>query len=168
MTNPPRKLKVDTLNDNYVVNDEGCWLWQGRVDAWGYVGLWLPDEKRYTKAHRYMYEQKYGPIPSRLVLDHLCHGRSKDCMRGNACLHRSCINPDHLEPVASGVNILRGNGPAAQQSRRTHCIRGHEFAPDNIYWGKYGARRCKACSKLRTARLTQERRALKRLKEAIR
>jgi hypothetical protein len=41
-----------------------------------------------------MYEQKHGPIPDELELDHLCEVRN-------------CGNPDHLEPVTPGENQRR-------------------------------------------------------------
>jgi hypothetical protein len=46
-------------------------------------------------AHRWMYEQKIGPIPKGLVIDHLCR-------------NTRCVNPDHLEPVTRGENTRRG------------------------------------------------------------
>jgi hypothetical protein len=46
-------------------------------------------------AHRFFYEQKRGPIPNGLGLDHLCR-------------NRACVNPDHLEPVEHATNVRRG------------------------------------------------------------
>lgn len=46
-------------------------------------------------AHRAMYEQEVGPIPAGMELDHLCRTRS-------------CIRPEHLEPVAHATNLQRG------------------------------------------------------------
>jgi hypothetical protein len=48
-------------------------------------------------AHRYFYEQAYGPVPDGLVLDHLCRVRN-------------CVRPDHMEAVSSTENRRRGTG----------------------------------------------------------
>lgn len=42
------------------------------------------------------------------------------------------MNPDHLDPVTNRENILRGEGPPAQNSRRTHCKYGHKLSGDNL------------------------------------
>lgn len=41
---------------------------------------------------------------------------------------------------------------AALAAARTHCPRGHEYTPDNVYMGKrLGDKRCKACNRERVA-----------------
>lgn len=92
-----------------------CWLWIGGLDAYGYGQF-----DRHDKAHRVAYEMLVGPIPEGLVIDHLCRVRR-------------CVNPEHMEPVTHGENNLRGIGPAAVHAAQTHCIRGHEFTPENTY-----------------------------------
>jgi hypothetical protein len=82
-------------------------------------------------AHRFSYEAYVGPIGAGLHIDHLCRVRS-------------CVNPKHLEPVTQRVNTLRGEGRAALQLRVTHCPRGHEYTPDNIYLWR-GHRACRTC-----------------------
>lgn len=54
-----------------------------------------------------------------MVLDHLCRVRG-------------CVNPAHLEIVDNTTNILRGEGPTAQNARKTHCKRGHELNAENV------------------------------------
>jgi hypothetical protein len=46
-------------------------------------------------AHRAYYEERYGPLPSGVQLDHLCRTPA-------------CVNPEHLEPVSARINTLRG------------------------------------------------------------
>jgi hypothetical protein len=78
----------------YIVDEEtGCWLWTGGTRG-GYGRLKLADYGM-MEAHRASYEFHKGKIPEGLVLDHLCR-------------NRSCINPEHLEPVTQLENIRRG------------------------------------------------------------
>jgi hypothetical protein len=65
-------------------------------------------------------------------------------------MHRRCVNPEHLEPVTSAVNTRRGRSPSAVNARKTHCVRGHEFTPQNTAWKVSTARPrprrlCRAC-----------------------
>jgi len=92
--------------DRYKVVPDGCWLWQGPLSPNGYgrTSKWY--------AHRAMYEILMGPIPPRLVIDHLCRVRR-------------CVNPDHMEVVTRGENVLRGETVSARAARQTHCKRGH-------------------------------------------
>lgn len=92
-----------------VVMVENCWEWIGTVNSGGYGSF---NDGRQFKAHRWSYARFKGPIPPSLTLDHLCR-------------NRRCVNPDHLEPVTNRENILRGNGPTAENARKTHCKRGH-------------------------------------------
>ena len=108
-----------------------CWEWTGNPDGRGYGRAYI--KRKPWKVHRLVWTALVGPIPPGLTLDHLCR-------------NPLCCNPDHLEPVTNRVNILRGYGPTARQARQTHCLRGHEFTPENIYTqrGRSG-RSCLAC-----------------------
>jgi hypothetical protein len=115
---------------------DGCWLWTASKNHLGY-GQWAPSSsyKGSRQAHRWSYEWLVGPIPEGLVLDHLCRTPL-------------CVNPDHLEPVTQRENVLRGRSPQAVNARKTHCIRGHEFTPENTYIYQPGNRRaCATCVK---------------------
>jgi hypothetical protein len=117
----------------------GCWLWTGAANADGYGRSRLTiNGERFALAHRVAYRLLVGPIPAEMTLDHLCRVRL-------------CVKPDHLDPVPSGVNAMRGNGPAAAAARRTHCSNGHEFTPGNTLWlsngkGERSHRRCRTCN----------------------
>lgn len=110
-----------------------CWLWRGHTLR-GYGVYYFGD--RPVRAHRVSYELFVGPIPAGLQLDHLC--RVKHCVR-----------PSHLEAVTALVNTMRGNGPAAINSRKTCCPRGHPYGRVN----SQGRRWCRICANAqRTAR----------------
>lgn len=143
---PPRKkpasdrfwIKVDKTDD--------CWVWTGALgdDGYGRFG----DQSRTRMAHRWAYEHCVGPIPAGLQLDHLCHTRDiAACVASGSCLHRRCVNPDHLEPVTRLENVRRG---ANATLLNTHCGFGHEFTPENTYRSKRGSRECRACSLARS------------------
>jgi hypothetical protein len=106
-----------------------CWVWTRSDNGHGYGVMESKDGDR--MAHRMSWEILVGPIPEGLTLDHLCR-------------NRRCVNPDHLEPVTRGENVLRGVGPAAMHARQTQCVNGHAFTEDNIYHWR-GARYCRAC-----------------------
>lgn len=114
----------------------GCWLWTASVDGGGYGKI--VEHGVLKGAHRVSYELNVGTIPEGLDLDHLCRVRS-------------CVNPDHLEPVTRSENCRRGfSGQAAAQIERakTHCPQGHLYEGENVrVFG--GSRYCVACDRAR-------------------
>lgn len=128
----------DTFWSKVTKSDAGCWLWTAATDTNGY-GVFGIDRVLHL-AHRVSYETLRGPIPDGLVLDHV---------KERGCVNKNCVNPDHLEPVTHRVNILRGDGVAAVNARKTHCLRDHEFTEENTYVDPRGYRQCRACRRLR-------------------
>lgn len=130
---PPTPV-MDRLLPRIVQEPTGCWIWTGAITHLGYGHIW--DQGRNRRVHRVAYENLVGPIPEGLHLDHLCR-------------NRACCNPDHLEPVTSGENTLRGETLAAANAAKTHCPQGHPYAGRNLYRQPDGARVCRTCRKAR-------------------
>lgn len=115
------------------VNAEGCWIWQGTTSSLGYSR----SAGGYSSVHQLAYALWKGPMPAGLEPDHLCKVRL-------------CVNPDHLEAVTHRANSLRCSSPFADNARKTQCVRGHEFTPENIIPTPTGGRRCRTCHNART------------------
>ena len=113
-----------------------CWEWTAsRRNGYGQFGICAG---RVIEAHRYAYEYLVGPIPEGLHIDHLCR-------------NMGCVNPAHMEPVTLVENVMRGVGPGAVNSRKTHCLHGHPFDDDNTYVDGRGRRHCRICRTRRQA-----------------
>ncbi|MEU8334810.1 hypothetical protein [Micromonospora tulbaghiae] len=121
--------------------DDGCWIWHGATSR-GYGQMYY--EGRVHQAHRLLYEHVHGLVPDGLTLDHLCHTNSDDCLGGNTCPHRRCVNPSHLEPVTQKVNNARSLSLPTQNSHKEKCPSGHPYAGVNLYV-KDGKRYCRKC-----------------------
>ena len=117
------------LRTKFTVTDD-CWEWTAGRFSLGYGAYELDGKTRL--AHRVVYEALVGPIPEGRQLDHLCRVRH-------------CVNPDHLEPVTPRENTVRGVGPSAQNSRKTHCPQGHPYSGENLYVDPRNRRRCRTC-----------------------
>lgn len=127
-----KRTPMDRFWDHVEVTDS-CWLWRG-AGVRGVRGYGLfSNGERLMPAHRWIYEQLVGPIPEGLSLDHLCRVRS-------------CVRPEHLEPVTTRENVLRGVGISALNAKKTHCLRGHPYDGDNLYVDlRHGKRHCRSC-----------------------
>jgi hypothetical protein len=120
----------------HVEKTDGCWEWRGSKHPNGYgriktVIVGQPTVNHLV--HRLAYESLRGPIPSGLVLDHLCR-------------NRGCVNPAHMEPVSNRENILRSPTCfSAVNARKTHCPKGHPLSGDNLAPEHLPGRVCKTC-----------------------
>ena len=95
-------------------------------------------------AHRFIYQECFGPIPDGMTIDHTCHTEAVkrgECAGGSECSHRACVNPAHMEVVTREENIRRGNN---FQGNKTHCKWGHPFSGDNLIVYSKG-RLCRKC-----------------------
>lgn len=127
----------------------GCWQWTGAKDPGGY-GCFRVDG-RTRGAHRWAYERYVAEIPEGLELDHICHTADSTCTAGNQCPHRSCVNPDHLEPVTPLRNWQLSGAPSVANAVKTHCANGHPFDLANTYHRTSGGRGCRTCIRVQVA-----------------
>lgn len=156
------KPAIDRVLNRITPGWGGCWIFTGHLDSNGYGLIHERKESRTALAHRVTYAHLVGPLPAGTQLDHLCHSTARDCPSGQACTHRRCVNPAHLEIVSSAENTYRGNSFAGINKRKTHCIHGHEFTPENTWVRKRSPdanpeRACKRCERERNRRNARKR-----------
>lgn len=126
---PARRAEFWRLVD--IGESAACWEWRGgSASGYGYPRFSIDGRQQY--AHRLAYEFRNGPIPNGYEVDHLCR-------------NKLCMNPRHLEAVPPLVNLARNESPASVNGRKTHCIHGHEFTPENTTLRKDGSRQCRTC-----------------------
>lgn len=128
------RTEEDRLQRLYHLDSaSGCLVWDGAVNHAGY-GHFRSASGKTVRVHRYLYEREFGLLPKDVVLDHVC-GR------------RNCIELSHMEPVSQRENIRRGKRSTLvhHNTKKTHCIRGHQFTSLNTAITSQGYRRCKVC-----------------------
>lgn len=130
------------IEDRIAVQDNGCWHWTTTITDDGYGRAERINGSPAKMAHRAVYMALVGPIPDGLHLGHVCHDRDESCRGGIGCLHRRCVNPEHLQPMTLQENSAAAAGRPAR--RRTHCRHGHAMTPDNTY-EHGGCRSCRTC-----------------------
>ena len=112
--------------------DWHCWRWTGAGYPTGHGHFAWAEAGGY--AHRAAYLLFVGPIPAGHWI-------------AQTCRNHDCVNPAHLEALTPSQAIRRSTThPMAINAAKTHCIRGHEFTPENTARHNNG-RRCRTCSR---------------------
>lgn len=134
-----------------------CWPWTGRVNNVGY-GLTsytpTPGARSITiTATRAAWFLTRGSWPEQCM----CH----------RCDNPPCVNPRHLFDGTHSDNMrdasLKGR-LRGRYSGVTHCIRNHEFTPENTYTNpNTGGRACRTCYRAYDLRRKAARKAAKEL-----
>lgn len=77
-----------------LVEDDGCLLWTGRLNAkgYGYIAVWTEGRYHYFMAHRHAWERRHGAIPPGQVVMHTCD-------------RRPCVREAHLLLGSQAENI---------------------------------------------------------------
>lgn len=153
MTEPASYTAKDlarAFSGAFTPSANGCLEWTRYRNRDGY-GIVNYGRKSHL-AHRAFYQMMIGPIPAGATLDHLCR-------------NRCCINPAHLEPVSPVENVMRGEGFAARNARKTHCVHGHPFSAENTYW-EGRKRHCQTCKTLTNRRHSAARSAARKEAQA--
>lgn len=122
------------------VQPNGCWHWTGALSPRGW-GRATRGRDYAVPAHRFVWMTLGRDFDAALVFDHLCHNSDVTCAGGPSCMHRRCVNPDHLEQVTQAENVRRGNTLPAQNLRKKQCPRGHEYDHADAR----GWRKCSIC-----------------------
>lgn len=141
MTTSPFDLTLlaPLFRAKFTVNaSTGCWDWTAaRSRGYGRSN----NTAGSNLAHVHAYTVLIGPVPAGLILDHSCHNADPECPGGDTCIHRSCVNPSHLEPVTQEENTRR----AAQA--RARCRAGHLWSETARARSgdEAGQRKCRTC-----------------------
>ncbi len=129
-----------------VEKTETCWIWHGGHKSNGYGQFKASTHTRQQRAHRYIYELTYGPIPCELQIDHICRVKA-------------CVRPNHLRVATPSQNSRNRPSTDAKQKRLQEgiCLYGHNLS---LYWNDQ-YQRCWQCHRDRSRKsMTKKRRRL--------
>lgn len=125
MTTPAeRPLFLQKIEDNVErLPWSGCWVWTGfcaQKKGTSDIRPRISVHRKSVSTYRLMYELTFGDIPEGMLVCHRC----------DVSL---CVNPEHLFLGTSLDNNLDCARKGRHgESKRTHCLRGHPFTPENI------------------------------------
>lgn len=131
---------AERFHQNYEpVPEAGCWIWTGSIAQSGHGKIQHGPRglAKFWSAHRLSWILHRGQIPRDKQVNHHCDVPG-------------CVNPNHLYLGTQSDNMQdRDRRKRGRNSRKTHCVRGHEFTDQNIYWHRKTsgrlARHCRTC-----------------------
>lgn len=132
------------ITERVRVTSRECWEWQGAINSKGYGQLSINGTSK--SVHRVSYTLVNGPLAEGIEIDHLCR-------------NRTCCNPRHLEAVTRLDHASR-----SIEARKTYCLRGHAYTPENTIVKKRGSgrgeiRNCRTCSRDAQRRIRETKKA---------
>ena len=107
---------MDFIKNNVTIDEvTGCWNWNKSVTSAGY-GQFKRDGK-YWITHKFVATQKFGPIPDKVLVRHLCH-------------NTRCCNPDHL-----ALGSYKDNWKDSEElHRQSHYNAGKGYIIQGVYY----------------------------------
>ena len=145
---------VDERFWSKVKKGRGCWEWTASKNPRGYGLFRIGKSSLHASRVSVAISKGWGEVEGKDV-DHLCR-------------NKSCVRPEHLEAVTHKENILRGEGLAAHNARKTNCLRGHPFTGQNVVVDKRGKRRCRSCERIRWTKAAEHKMEVETLIKYIR
>lgn len=140
--------KIVISNTNYLESSP-CWEWIASKSIQGYGNIRI--NKQLVRTHRFIYEYYHGTICPDLQINHKCK-------------NKKCCNLLHLEQVNAQQNcnysrkeyLLGLKKRIHRNSKKTHCMHGHEFTEENTHMRTDSTRRCKICHRRRNIKSYQK------------
>lgn len=133
-------LVVERIRARCIVNERGCWVWQGfkrqSRNSRSWYGMTNYRDKNDT-VHRIMISVTQRPVGFREVVMHLCD-------------NSLCANPEHLAFGTIQENLKDAAAKGSYRYHKSHyhaCKHGHEFTPENTWVCRRGFRNCRECQR---------------------